>query len=183
MTLIPLLAAAVQADQNPFAVVAKEFGLETRLFASQIILFLIVAFVLAKFAFKPLMAMLELRKKQIVESIENAEKTRKELATAQAKAQEIITQASVQANKIVEETRAAAAKISEIEAQKAVAAAAAIIAKAKESNEAELARMKTELRREVGRLVVATSAKVTGKILTMEDQQRLAEETNKQVAA
>ena len=43
--------------------------------------------------------------------------------------------------------------------------------------------MLTELKREVGRLVVATTAKVTGKILSLEDQQRLAEETNKQVAA
>ena len=58
-----------------------------------------------------------------------------------------------------------------------------MIEKAKEANEAELARMKAELRREVGRLVVATTSRVTGKILTIQDQQRLAEETNKELAA
>ena len=43
--------------------------------------------------------------------------------------------------------------------------------------------MMGELRREVGQLVVKTTAAVTGKILTPEDQRRLAEETAKQVAA
>ena len=43
--------------------------------------------------------------------------------------------------------------------------------------------MKEELRKEVGRLVVQATAKVTGKILTMDDQKRLAEEANRQLAA
>ncbi len=40
-----------------------------------------------------------------------------------------------------------------------------------------------ELKREVGRLVVQTTTTVTGKILTPEDQRRLAEETEKQLTA
>jgi len=40
-----------------------------------------------------------------------------------------------------------------------------------------------QLGREVGRLVVATTGKVVGKVLTPEDQQRLAEEANRQLAA
>jgi F-type H+-transporting ATPase subunit b len=43
--------------------------------------------------------------------------------------------------------------------------------------------MKEELRREVGRLVVQATTKVTGKILTLDDQKRLAEEANRQLAA
>jgi F-type H+-transporting ATPase subunit b len=41
--------------------------------------------------------------------------------------------------------------------------------------------MLAELKREVGRLVVQTTATVTGKILTPDDQRRLAEETEKQL--
>jgi len=188
MTLMPLLAAAVEAanpaaPENPFAAVAKQFGWEPRLFFSQLVLFIIVALILAKFAYKPLLAMLELRRKQIAEGIENAEKTRKELANAQVKAQEILNQANVQGNKLIEEARQSAAKTLEIETQKAIATANDIIAKARLANEAELVRMKAELRKEVGRLVVATTAKVTGKILTADDQSRLAEETNRQLAS
>ena len=52
-----------------------------------------------------------------------------------------------------------------------------------QAGDAELVRLKGELRKEFGKLVVAASARVSGKILTFEDQQRLAEETNKQLAA
>jgi F-type H+-transporting ATPase subunit b len=41
--------------------------------------------------------------------------------------------------------------------------------------------MLSELKREVGRLVIQTTAMLTGKILTTEDQRRLAEETAKQL--
>jgi F-type H+-transporting ATPase subunit b len=49
--------------------------------------------------------------------------------------------------------------------------------------EVERARMLTDLRREVGRLVVNTTAKVAGKVLTPDDQQRLTDEANRQLAA
>ena len=51
-----------------------------------------------------------------------------------------------------------------------------------EAAERDRVRMLAELRREVGRLVVQTTATVTGKILTAEDHRRLAEETASQLA-
>lgn len=161
--------------------IGETFGFNTQLFVSQLIGFLVVAILLAKFAFKPIVAMLDERKKRIAESMANAEKIKADLANAEAKSRELVAQAGTQANKIIEETRAAAAKITEQETQKAVAAAAQIIAKAKESNEAELVRMKSELRKEVTRLVVETSAKVTGNVLTVEQKQRLADDANQQL--
>lgn len=177
----PLLAAA--APGNPITEIATQFGVMWQLLISQIVLFIIVAVALKKFAYAPILTMLEERKRRIAESMTNAEKMKVELANAQAKSQEILTQASNQANKIIEEARQAAARVTEVEAQKAVAAAQDIVNKARQSSEAELARMKTELRREVGRLVAATASKVTGKVLTPDDQQRLIEEANRQAAA
>ena len=162
---------------------AEKFGLDKPHFFAQVISFCIVTFLLHRFAYKPILAVLEERRQRIAESLANAEKIKQELANAQAKAQEILNQANVQSNKFIEEARQSAAKVLEQESQKAIATANDIIAKARQASEAELARMKTELRREVGRLVVATTAKVTGRILTTDDQQRLAEETNRQLAA
>jgi len=162
---------------------ADKFGLETHLFVAQVISFLIVAALLYKFAYKPVLTVLEERRQKIAESLANAEKIKQELANAQAKAQELLSAANAQGNKLIEEARQSAAKVLEQETQKAIATANDIIAKARQASEAELARMKAELRREVGRLVVSTTAKVTGKILTADDQQRLAEETNRQLAA
>lgn len=162
---------------------AAKFGLDWPHFIAQCISFCIVAFALYKFAYKPILNVLEERRQRIAESLNNADKIKQELANAQTKSQEILTQASAQGSKFIEEARQSAAKVLELESQKAIATANDIIAKARQANEAELARMKVELRREVGRLVVNTTAKVTGKILTPDDQSRLAEETNKQLAS
>ena len=171
------------ATGNPVTDIAHQFGVTWQLLISQVILFVIVAVALKKFAYAPLLAMLEERKTRIAESMANAEKIKSELASAQAKAQEIVTLAGSQANKIIEEARAAGSREIEKASQAAIATASQIIAKAKEANEAELVRMKTELRREVGRLVVQTSARVTGGILTSDQQGKLAEDAAKQLAA
>jgi len=176
-----ILAAAEPG--NPITTIAHQFGVTWQLLISQIILFVVVALALKKFAYGPLLKVLEERRVKIAESLANAERIKTELANAQAKAQDILTQASAQGNKMIEEARQSAAKVLAQESQKAIATANDIIAKARQASEAELVRMKAELRKEVGRLVVATSAKVTGNILTAEQQTRLAEDTNKQLAA
>lgn len=158
-------------------------GIQWPKLIAQAINFAIVLFVLWKWAYKPVLQMLELRRTKIEESVANADKIKQELARTEAARQEILGKADADANKLIEDARAAAARLLEQETQKAVAAANQIVTKAREANDAELARMKTELRREVGRLVVETTAKVTGKILTVEDHQRLVNETNQQMAA
>jgi F-type H+-transporting ATPase subunit b len=161
----------------------EQFGFQKQLFLSQAISFGIVCILLHRFAYKPILKVLQERREKIAESLANAEKIKAELASAQARTQELLTQAGAQGNKLIEEARQSAARVLEVESQKAIATANDIIAKARQAGEAELVRMKTELRKEVGRLVVNTTAKVTGKILTADDQARLADETNRQLAA
>jgi len=86
-------------------------------------------------------------------------------------------------SKLIEEAREAAGRVREQETQKAIAQAEQIIAKAREATALERDRMLVELKRDVGLLVVRTTSAVTGKVLTAEDQQRLAEETRRQLAA
>jgi F-type H+-transporting ATPase subunit b len=163
--------------------VAEQFGLDWPHFIAQCISFGIVAFLLHRFAYKPVLKVLEERRQRIAEGLKNAEQIKKDLANAQSKAQEIINQAAAQATRLIEEARAAAAKVQEQETQKAIAAAQDIVEKARQATRAEHAQMLADLRREVGRLVVATTGKVVGKVLTPEEQQRLAEEANRQLAA
>jgi len=150
---------------------------------AQTISFSIVLFVLWKLAYKPIFNMLEARRVKIAEGVANADKIKAQLAQTEADRQKILTQAGNQANKLIDDARAAAARVSEVETQKAITAAEQIIIKAREAAAQERAAMLTQLKREVGRLVVQTTATVTGKILTPEDQRRLAEETEKQLKA
>jgi F-type H+-transporting ATPase subunit b len=161
---------------------AKEFGVDWPHLIAQVVSFGIVAFLLQRFAYKPVLKILEERRQQIADTIANSEKIKAELARAETQRQEVLAQANAQAVKLIEEARAAAARVQETETQKAIAAAEQIISKAREATAADHARMLAELKREVGRLVVQTTATVTGKILTPDDQRRLTEETAKQVS-
>jgi F-type H+-transporting ATPase subunit b len=177
----PLILLA--AESGPVDQIATTFGANVPALVANAISFLLVALILKKWAIGPIQAVLEERRKLIADGLANAEKSRAELASAQAKSQELLAQAGAQATRVVEEARAAAARVAELERQKAVADAQAILAKAREAGDAELTRLKGELRQEFGKLVVAASARVSGKILTVDDQQRLAEETQRQLAA
>ncbi len=162
---------------------AKRFGVDLPHFAAQCVSFIIVAFLLQRYAYKPILIMLEERKKRIKEGLDNAEQIKQELANTQTKTHEIMVKAGQEATRMIEEARAAAAKVQEQETQKAIAAAQDIVDKARQATQAEHARMLADLRREVGRLVVDTTRKVTGKVLTTDDQKRLAEETSRELAA
>jgi F-type H+-transporting ATPase subunit b len=150
---------------------------------AQTINFSIVLFVLWRWAYQPILALLEQRRVQIADSVANAQKIKEELAQTEAARQAILNQANVQANQLIVEARAAAVRVQEVETQKAIAAAEQIISKAREATALDQARMMTELKREIGRLVVETTARVAGKVLTADDQRRLIEETNQQLAA
>ena len=179
-----LLLASIGDDLTGIAKqTAETFGVDRQHFIAQVISFAIVAFLLYRFAYKRVLAILEERRQRIAEALANAEKIKAELARTEAQRSEVLTQANTQANKLIDEARAAAARVQEQETQKAIAAAEQIITKAREAAAQDHARMLAELKREVGRLVVQTTATVTGKILTPEDQRRLAEETARQVAA
>ncbi|WCJ61175.1 F0F1 ATP synthase subunit B [Fontisphaera persica] len=178
-----MLLLAAGTLQDTARETALTFGLDWPHFIAQCISFAIVAFLLHRFAYKPVLKMLEERKQRIAESLANAERIKEELAKTEQARQEILAQANAQANRAIEEARAAAAKVLETETQKAIAAANQIIAKANEANAAEIARLRAELKREIGRLAVQAAMQVTGKILTPEDQKRLVEETNRELAA
>lgn len=157
-------------------------GIQWPKLIAQVINFAIVMFVLWKWAYKPVLKMLELRREKVAESITNADKIKAELAATEAKRLEILNQANDQANRLIQEAREAAARVQAQETQRAVAQAEQIVAKAREATAQDHARMLIELKREVGRLVVQTTAAVTGKVLTPEDQRRLIEDANKQLS-
>ena len=169
---ITLAAAGADGDKN----MLETFGVNGPLFFSQLIAFIIVALLLKKFAYKPVLDMLEQRKARITEAEVNAEKIKSELAATESARDKILEEARTEANKLIDETRSAAAELRESKTQEAISSAEAIIAKAKEAAAAEHDKLMAELKQEVGRLVVETTCKVTGKVLSAEDQQRLIED-------
>jgi F-type H+-transporting ATPase subunit b len=161
--------------------ITQTFGVDWSHLVAQIISFSIVCVLLFRFAYRPVLKMLEERRGQILQGLANTQQIKADLARTETKCQEVIGYASAEASKIVEEAHAAAARVKERETEEAIAAAEQIVVKAREEVAQEYDRMLAELKRELGRLVVQTTATVTGKILTEEDERRLIEETAKQL--
>src|ERR1700686_652950 len=83
--------------------VAQQFGVYWPNLIAQVVLFAIVYWVLKRFAFRPVIAMLEERRRRIEEGQLNAENIKKQLAEAQAKYEEILAKASAEAQRLIEE--------------------------------------------------------------------------------
>jgi len=163
--------------------IARTFGVDWQHLIAQIISFCIVCALLYRFAYRPVLAALNERRQRIAEGLANAEKIKAELSGIEARRQEMLAEMNAQATKMIEEARAAGTRVQEQETQRAIAAAEQIVLKAREATERDHDRMLAELKRDLGRLIVQATATVTGKILTPEDQQRLAEETARQFAS
>jgi len=175
MNALILLAEADPGSQ--VQQIATTFGVDWPHLVAQIISFSIVCFLLHRFAYKPVLKTLDQRRKQIAQDVVDREKIKVELEQAEAERRRIMVQADAKASRVIEEAHAAAARLLEQEMQKAVSVAEQTIAKAKEAALLEHDRMLAELRREIGSLVIEATAAATRKMLTADDQRRLAEET------
>ena len=171
------------ADGGVVSEITKTFGVNWQLFISQLIAFIVVALVLKKFAYKPVLDMLDQRRDRIAQAEANAEKIQAELAETKAERDKVLAEANQKAQEMIADAKEAAKQVGEAEGQKAVKQAEEIIRKAREATEADRDQMMSELKAEIGRLVVETTAKVSGKVLTAEDQQRLIDDTNRELAA
>lgn len=178
-SLVLLRAVAEGAVES----VAKTFGVDWPHLIAQIISFSIVCALLYRFAYRPILEMLEARKKQIAQGLADTEQIRAELTRTQADRHAVLLRANEEAAKLIEEARAASARLQEQEMQKTLASAERILRQAHETVELEHAHMLAELKQQVGGLVVQATAAVTRKALTAEDQRRLGEEAARQLTA
>jgi len=176
-------ALMVLADEGGGRVIqiVRTFGVDWQHLLAQIVSFGIVCALLYRFAYHPVLSVLNERRKRIAEGLANAEKTKVELARTETRRQEVIGQASTQVTQMIQEAHTAAAQVRQQQTEAAKAEAAQIIEKAREATALEREHMLAELKREIGRLVVETTANVSGRILTPEDQQRLIEATAQQI--
>ena len=161
--------------------IARTFGVDWPHLMAQIVSFGIVCAVLYLLAYTPILKILQARRQQIADGLANADKIKAELARIATERHAILASAGEDGKQLIEQARAAAARVQADETRKAVAAAEQVLVRAREATERDRAQMLAELRREIGRLVVQTTATVTGKVLTPDDHRRLAEETARQL--
>jgi F-type H+-transporting ATPase subunit b len=177
-----MMHAVVQAAR-PVEEAARTFGVDWPHLLAQAVSFAIVCVVMRVLAYKPVLGMLEARRQQIAESLTNAERIRAQLARIEIERQNVMKKAQAEARQLIDAARVEAARVSAEESRKASAAAEQILTRAREAAEQDRARLRAELRREVGSLAVQAAEAVMGKSLTADDYRRLAEDTTRELVS
>jgi F-type H+-transporting ATPase subunit b len=158
-------------------------GWNTQQFISQCIAVTVLFIVLWQWGWKPVRLILEQRRHAIEESMKNADRIKQQLADAETTRLNIIQKANEQATRIIAEAEKSAAAVTETRAREATRQAEDIVKNAHEAAVLDRNRLMAELKAQIGALVIQTTQKVTGKILTPDDQARLNAETLTQVEA
>jgi len=181
-SLFLTLAATTPADgDNALVKITQDFGINLPSILAQMVSFSVVAYVLWKFAFKPVMATLDERQKKIASGLQYAEEMKAKLEAAQQASEAQLKEAQVKARDILAEAQKAAKSFAEKQQQEAVERSAALMAKAQESIELEKKKMLAEARTEIARLVVATTQRVLSQQLSEADRARYNEAAGREL--
>lgn len=150
--------------------ITDAFGVNLPAILAQVVSFSVVAFVLWRFAFKPVLATLDERQQKIASGLQYADEMKAKLDAAQAQSTAIINEAQVKATAVVNEARQAAKDFLDKQTQEATQKANDLLTKAQHAIELERRKMLAEARDEIARLVVTTTERVLAKKLSEADR-------------
>ena len=85
--------------------ILNEFGFDIKLFAAQIVNFLVIAFIFKKFLYKPILATLKKRKELIAKGLKDAQKASEALENAEEQKNKILNTASKESERILNEAK------------------------------------------------------------------------------
>ena len=153
--------------------------LDPGLFIWTILTFLILFFVLSKFAWKPLLTLLESRENMIKSSLEDAENAKQELERLNTESEAIISEARSEAQSIRVEAKSAAEKIKADIMTQAGEDAKKLRDETEKQIQVEKDKAISEIREEVVGLTIAVAEKVIRKNLSKVDNQELIEDSLK----
>jgi len=160
----------------------EKLGIEPQLLLAQIVNFLIIFFVLSKLLYKPILGMIEKRKKEIAEGLALTEKMRIAGEKQKEKEEKLLSEARREARNLVEaaEVEAEAAKKDILAA--AAKEAAATVAKGKADADALKALMEKDVRRAAVELATAMTGQLVSSVLSSADQHKLLGKQLKELA-
>ncbi|MCK4904277.1 MAG: F0F1 ATP synthase subunit B [Candidatus Marinimicrobia bacterium] len=143
------------------------------LYVWTIIIFLVLLFLLMKFAWKPLLAMLEKREDNIRHALLDAEKARDELANVKEDTEKLLSEARNESQAIVTASKKNAERMKDEIIEKAQTKSDALLAEVKKQIQVEKDRAITDVRAEVVNLSMEVAQKLIKKNLTKEDNLKL----------
>ena len=176
-------APAHGSSMDSITKISQDFGVSVPLILAQVLSFSIVALVLWKFAFKPVLATLDTRQQKIESGLKYAEEMQAKLAAAQTESAAIIKKSQIEASRIIDDARKSAKDFLDKQTQEAIAKATDVMAKGQQSIELEHKKMLADARTEIARLVVATTERVLAKKLSDADRNAYNEAASRELTS
>ncbi len=179
---LPSIAALAQSG-GPLEQLTGEFGVNWPSLLAQILNFCILAFLLYRFAVRPILATLDERQEKIASGLQYAEEMKVKLAEAERRYSELLHHASAEAQKIIEEARQTAKAHLERELQEAAHRSEELIKKSREAMTMEHKKMLQEARQELAALVVQTTSLVLARDLSSAERLSFNEAAARELAS
>ncbi len=143
---------------------------------AQIVNFLLLFFLLSRFAFKPIMRMLDQRAERIRESLEAAERARQEAAQSEANIQDQMDAARREGQALIEQAGHTAEQFRQQLMADAQQEREAMLARARADFDLEREKAVAELRREFAQITIVAAEKVINESLDRSKHERLVSE-------
>jgi len=151
------------------------------LFIWTILTFLILLALLAKFAWRPLLAALDERQSSIRKALDDARKAKQELEGIHVESAKLLAQARSEAAEIVSRSRSDADRFREEMKEKARTEAAGLVRNAERQIELETTRALQQIRQEAVDISIGIASKLLQRNVSKEDNERLIAETFQQL--
>ena len=151
------------------------------LFIWTILTFLALAWLLSKFAWKPMLAALEQRQQMVAKSVDDARQAKQDLERVQQEAARMLSAARVEAEAIVNRTRGDAERLRAELREKAMADAAKIRRDAEHQIQLETKRGVELVRREAIDLSLAIATKLLRRNVSRGDNEALIADAIRQI--
>lgn len=159
----------------------EQLGIEPNLLLAQIVNFLIIFFVLSKLLYKPILGMLEKRRKEIAAGLELTQKMREEEEKMNVRKEKLFEEARKEARNIVEAGKKEAdAQAKEI-IEAAHEAAQGIMAKGKEDTVVLRTSMEKDVRHAAVDIAEAMSKQLLSQVLSAADQHKMIQKHLKEL--
>ena len=152
-------------------------GINGKLLVAQIINFLILLFVLYKFAYGPILKMLEERTNKIEKGLKDADESHKKLAEIVQKEKEVMAEARKEAQAIIVKAEEQAKKNKEDIITESKTQSEKILADAQKKIEEEKNKMLVEVKGEIANLVVLATEKMIGEKMDTAKDKELIEKS------
>jgi len=151
------------------------------LFIWTILTFLVLAALLAKFAWRPMLAALDRRRQMVEQTVNDARKAKEDLEYVRQENAKILAGARVEAEAIVSRSRADADRLRAELREKAMADSAAILRNAERQIQQETAQAMQQIRREAVDLSLAVAGKLLRRNISKQDNEALIADAVRQI--